>query len=139
MSLAGRAGWNEPLDVGAFPVVEVPRQEPPRAADGGPVPGAHEEGDELPAFDREKSGVIRATVANAVMAMRRPDLVGLRIGHDDPGAGDDATVVAVMRQGEVLELIEIRIVTSPLLPTAAQEKPAPSKKPKPYYRRGRWE
>src|SRR5574341_1011542 len=83
MSLASRAGWNEPLDAGAFPVVEVPRQEPPRAANGGPMPGAHEEDDELPNFDREKTGVIKATVANAVMAMRRPDLVGLRIGHDE--------------------------------------------------------
>lgn len=38
---------------------------------------------ELPPFVRERSGVILATVDNAVKAVGRPDLCGLRIGHDE--------------------------------------------------------
>jgi len=39
--------------------------------------------DELPPFEREKSGAVKPTVGNAVMALRRPDLVGSRIAHDE--------------------------------------------------------
>ena len=53
------------------------------AAGGEVTPGLDEEGAELPPFDRERNGTIKPTMDNAVMAMRRPDLVGVRIGHDE--------------------------------------------------------
>ncbi len=36
-----------------------------------------------PAFDRERNGAIKPTVANTLIAIRRPDLCGVRVGHDD--------------------------------------------------------
>lgn len=38
---------------------------------------------DLPAFDREKTGVVKPTVENAVRAVRRADLCGMRIAHDE--------------------------------------------------------
>lgn len=34
-------------------------------------------------FDRERSGAIKPTVSNTVVAVRRPDLCGMRVGHDE--------------------------------------------------------
>lgn len=44
--------------------------------------GEPDEDLELPAFEREKSGKIKATVLNLIMALRRPDVAGVRIGMD---------------------------------------------------------
>lgn len=38
---------------------------------------------EDPVFDRERSGAVKPTVSNTVLAVRRADLCSMRVGHDD--------------------------------------------------------
>lgn len=57
------------------------------AASGEPGTGGSEgggaEAPEYPPFDREKSGAIKPTVTNSVMALRRADLCGMRVAYDE--------------------------------------------------------
>lgn len=58
--------------------IEIPRDEPTE-----PAPLAEADPETLPAFTREKSGKIEATVGNLLMALRRPDLMGMQVGIDN--------------------------------------------------------
>ncbi len=58
-------GWNE-LVLAEFPVI---------------TPGVARQ--ELPSFQRDKKGGIEATVTNTVLAVRRPDVVGLQVAYDE--------------------------------------------------------
>lgn len=79
--VAEARGGSAALDDSAFPVVVVEsRRAEPKREGVCEFPG--ESGDELPAFDREKSGAVKPTVSNAVAAVRRADVAGMRVGHD---------------------------------------------------------
>lgn len=80
--LAGSYGWVRPIDAGAFSAVVV--------AGGSGGPGAAPA--PLPAFTRDRAGAVLPTATNAVMALRRPDVCGWRIGHDE--FRDEITVAA---------------------------------------------
>lgn len=58
--------------VSEFPVVEAPAGEV-----GEPAPL------DMPPFARDKKGGIEATVTNTVLAVRRPDVVGLQVAYDE--------------------------------------------------------
>lgn len=77
MSLASRLeGWEGPdrrLSEADFPVVAVARAEPDEPEEPPPPP----------AFVRDRQGRIEATVTNAVLALRRPDLCGEQVAWDE--------------------------------------------------------
>jgi hypothetical protein len=68
--------WATPADLTAFDVILEKADDPPP----------------LPTFGRDRSGAILPTMDNAVMAVGRPDLCGLRIAHDD--FRDEITIAA---------------------------------------------
>lgn len=68
MATAREHGWVEPVE-DDFEVVNVPV-----------LPGAAPAA--LPPFKRNKAGQIEATIGNLLMALRRPDVCRVRIGHD---------------------------------------------------------
>lgn len=100
---AQRHGFTEHV-VADFPVVEQAD-----AAPGEPEP--------LPPFQRDKKGGVEATVTNTVLAVRRPDVVGLQVAYDEfrdeitvaqPGAAlawrpmTDADAVAIRMRMEAV-------------------------------------
>jgi hypothetical protein len=90
LALARAAGWRSESDAGAVDCFDVV------VASAGNV-GA--EAEELPPFSRDKSGAILPTATNAVLAMRRADLMGWRVGHDE--FKDEITISAAgVSEGE---------------------------------------
>lgn len=87
MALARTKGWVEGGGAAAFEVLCPTAEGGPNGLGGG----------ELPPFTRKKSGAIVATMTNAVMALRRPDLIGWRIGHDT--FKDDITLASADCRG----------------------------------------
>jgi len=74
--IAESHGWNE-LKIEEFPVIEMPEAEPEEL--------------EWPVFQRDSKGAIEPTMTNAVKALQRPDVCGVRIGYDE---FKDTTLVA---------------------------------------------
>lgn len=73
LRVAESCGWDE-MKVAEFPVIEAP---------AGQVEGGEPTPLDLPPFARDKKGGIEATVTNTVLAVRRPDLVGLQVAYDE--------------------------------------------------------
>lgn len=66
---AYKSGWQEPTTaVGFEDVPTAERMEP--------------ESEDFPAFSRDKQGHIKPTIGNLVMALRREDITGMRMGLD---------------------------------------------------------
>lgn len=99
------------IDISAFDVIVEPDAPAPR-----------------PAFARNRAGQILPTMDNAVMACARPDLCGMRIGHDDfrdeitiaaPGAGGGEWVpmtdADVVRLRIALERLGFKTVSKELV------------------------